>query len=306
MDARSRVIKVEVCSDDKPALGAVSRMFAELAGETTVGVLAEFHTHLHEPEQPGALVDTAAVFSQAPAALPTPPDASVAPPAPAPAAPAPPTPPAPPAPPTPPATGAVELDKNNLPWDARINTSNKAKTTKGVWKMSKGLAEGVYDAVVAELKQVMALSAGQPAAPAAPTPPTPPTPPAPAVAGVPGMTHSYTTPGVGGTFTTAPGEPVPAGGVWVSTQPMPQPAAPTPPTPPVPPTPAPGAEEAPTTYAQLLQHITKHMSAQKITSDEINLVCAQNGLPSLNMAANAQHLVPSIFAGCAAIWNSRP
>lgn len=58
-----------------------------------------------------------------------------------------------------PPTGQIELDANNLPWDNRINTASRGKTAKGVWKKRPGLADGVYETVLAEL-------AGAQAAPA--------------------------------------------------------------------------------------------------------------------------------------------
>jgi len=33
----------------------------------------------------------------------------------------------------------VELDARNLPWDARLNTKNKAKHDSGNWKYKKGI-----------------------------------------------------------------------------------------------------------------------------------------------------------------------
>jgi hypothetical protein len=66
------------------------------------------------------------------------------PPAPAPIAP-PPAPVAPvpsaPVPPVPLASGAVALDRDGLPWDARIHAASKTKVAAGTWKLKKGMSE---------------------------------------------------------------------------------------------------------------------------------------------------------------------
>lgn len=67
-----------------------------------------------------------------------------------------------------PASG-VEVDKNGLPWDARIHSSSKSKTQQGVWTRRRGLNDDAMVArVEAELRQLMALPAG--AAPLQPGP----------------------------------------------------------------------------------------------------------------------------------------
>lgn len=50
------------------------------------------------------------------------------------------------------AQAGLELDMEGFPWDARINTANKSKTAKGVWKRKPGLGKGVYDQVRTELR----------------------------------------------------------------------------------------------------------------------------------------------------------
>lgn len=51
--------------------------------------------------------------------------------------------------------GIAELDKDGVPWDARIHSSSQKKTTKGVWAKRKNLGEGVHEAVTAELKAAL-------------------------------------------------------------------------------------------------------------------------------------------------------
>lgn len=62
----------------------------------------------------------------------------------------------------------VQLDNNGLPWDNRINTSSRGKTAKGVWKKRPGLADGVYETIIEELKAAQAVPA--PAETAVPAP----------------------------------------------------------------------------------------------------------------------------------------
>lgn len=53
-----------------------------------------------------------------------------------------------------PATGgAVELDKDGVPWDERIHSGSKSKTEKGVWKKRKGVDDAFYRNTTAMLQQ---------------------------------------------------------------------------------------------------------------------------------------------------------
>ena len=81
-----------------------------------------------------------------------------------------------PAAPAPPATGAT-LDKDGLPWDARIHASTKTFNADGTWRKKRGVETTLIQTVEGELKKLMAIPS--PAA-AAPTPPVPPPPPGPA------------------------------------------------------------------------------------------------------------------------------
>lgn len=63
-------------------------------------------------------------------------------------------------------TGPVETDSTGLPWDERIHASTKTKTSAGKWTKRKGLADGVFEAVEAELRASHPLSAAPVAAPA--------------------------------------------------------------------------------------------------------------------------------------------
>lgn len=103
-----------------------------------------------------------------------------------------PEPPAPPAPeptaeaPTP--TG-VDVDSDGLPWDERIHAGSRKKLAKtDQWKKKRGVSDEEIARVEAELRQVMAIPAEQPAPvatteapqpPAATEQPAAPAPPAP-------------------------------------------------------------------------------------------------------------------------------
>lgn len=73
----------------------------------------------------------------------------------------------------------TELDKDGVPWDERIHSSNGKKTSKGVWMKKRGVSDAEHAKITAELK-ADTVTDGVPAAPATPdVPKTPATPPAP-------------------------------------------------------------------------------------------------------------------------------
>lgn len=98
-----------------------------------------------------------------------------------------------------PATSTVEaptdeLDKQNCPWDARINSTTKNQTAKGIWKKVRNVDEELYAKVITEIKVVgrdtskdiclnvertdgVATAPVAPVVPAAPTAPTAPVAP---------------------------------------------------------------------------------------------------------------------------------
>ena len=65
------------------------------------------------------------------------------------------------------------LDAEGLPWDARIHSSSKAKTQKGVWKFARNLDENIKMQVLSELrgKTTPAQSVPPPPPPGAAPPP---------------------------------------------------------------------------------------------------------------------------------------
>ena len=79
-------------------------------------------------------------------------------------------------------TTGVEVDKQGVPWDARIHSSSKKLSTKGIWAKRRNLAEGVYETITAELLS------GQPQPEPAPVSQDRPVPVAPAVPNAPTAT----------------------------------------------------------------------------------------------------------------------
>ena len=145
------------------------------------------HGHSAEEMRPVLtfLAQAAGILEEAAAALaPTPAPQSAAPAAPAPTS-APSAPAIVPPAPTPSANPSPEvagLDKNGLPWDARIHSSGKTQLQDGTWRKKGGVDAATVAAVEAELRAALgaapATAAPAPAPAPAPTPAAPiPTPP---------------------------------------------------------------------------------------------------------------------------------
>lgn len=75
--------------------------------------------------------------------------------------------------------GGAQLDKDGVPWDERIHSSNKEMTDKGVWRKRRGVSPADFERITAELKATMgaglpaAIPATALAAPAVTAPPLP-------------------------------------------------------------------------------------------------------------------------------------
>jgi hypothetical protein len=153
----------------------------------------------------------------------------------------------------------VQRDKNGLPWDKRIHSEKPTLNKDGTWRTRRNLADGVLEAVTAELK-------GGPAAPVGVFVPPPPPPGA-----------------------TIPAPPAPT----VVVPPPPPPAAEVPPPPPVslpaagssvpPPPPPPGpaavlpgnGAQSGLTWAELVKQITQATVAGKLQQVELPALCKQ-------------------------------
>lgn len=57
---------------------------------------------------------------------------------------------------------AGNLDKNGLPWDERIHSSNKAFVADGTWRKRRGVDEALVAQVEAELRVIMSIPAPAP------------------------------------------------------------------------------------------------------------------------------------------------
>lgn len=54
------------------------------------------------------------------------------------------------------AAGGVELDKDGVPWDAEIHSSNRKLTDKGIWTKRRGVDDKLYRDKTAALKATVA------------------------------------------------------------------------------------------------------------------------------------------------------
>lgn len=208
------------------------------------------------PPPPAPSTAAAAVFSTAATAptatSPMPPPASP-PPAP-PSAPAAAAPTAPAAPTSP--AGGVELDKNGLPWDQRIHSSNKTKTKDGSWRARSGFNdEALKKRIEAELRASVAANAA-----VAPPPPPPAAPPAPA----------------------APVVTAAAAAVGLPIAPPPAPPAP-------PPAAAPAA-----TFADLMVRLGPALADGRLSPEKCAQVLSPFNLTGIHQLATAPNLIPIV------------
>lgn len=188
--------------------------------------------------------------------------------------------------PSTPASG-VEVDKDGLPWDARIHTESKAKNADGRWRNKRNLDANLKAQVEAELRQVM----GAPSAPLAPAAspaqqaapvtiptavPAPPSAPALPVAPVP------------------PAPSVPVAGAAPSM--------------PVAPNAAPAGEvpqDARQQFVGLVGRASAAIQAGKVTQAEVTQICAAAGVPALPLLANRLDLVAHVAGQVDALIASR-
>lgn len=69
---------------------------------------------------------------------------------------------------------SAELDKTGLPWDERIHSSNRKKTSKGVWTRRRGVQDFEFNKIAEELKAGQSAETAPAVAPVAPQPPVTP------------------------------------------------------------------------------------------------------------------------------------
>jgi hypothetical protein len=186
----------------------------------------------------------------------------------------------------------VDVDKDGLPWDARIHAESKAKNADGSWRAKRKVDPAVVTAVTAELRAVMA--APVPAAPvAAPPPPVagdavqaeaaaafgspaplPPTaavvpPPPPAVPPAPAAASA------------PPVSPPVAGAETVAETPAPPPSADPP-------------------FVVMMRGVTARQQAGTLSADAVAAALANLGLPSIASLASRPDLIQSFEALLAA------
>jgi hypothetical protein len=192
----------------------------------------------------------------------------------------------PPAPPSAPAAaaapaGAVELDKDGLPWDVRIHAKSedksnpRPKNADGRWRKKRGVDDALVAQVESELRALMAAPAPMvagsaavgglippnvPPTGAAPTPPAPPAPLVPAAAPTTAAPAPATIP-------TAPGGAI--------------------------------------TFVQLVQKTGQLNAAGKLTQEEIVTACQSVGAANLSLIAARPDLVAQVSATIDAIVASK-
>lgn len=188
--------------------------------------------------------------------------------APAPSVPVPPAAASSPAASPPPPPAGVTLDKNGLPWDARIHAKSSSgpggvMNADGTWRAKRGLNDGALVArIEAELRAAIAAPG-----PVAGTPPAIPQPPA-----------GNGVPLPPGAAAAAPASLAPAG---AST-----PAAPA--------TPAVGGQQPTASYVELVQQVAAAIAANKLTNDEVTAICQPLGIASLPLLATRLDLVSTV------------
>ncbi len=179
---------------------------------------------------------------------------------------------APPPPAAPPAD-APKLDKQGIPWDARIHSETKGlNKSDGNWRNKRGVDKDLLEKVTAELKAQYATAAAPPTV----------------------------------ASSSAPAAPPPPAGEQMNLQvPPPPPAAPPPPVslppgnggmgaPPAPPPPglSTGAGQGGLDFRTLMQRIV----AAKKTPDEVRAAAASVGLDGIQAAIGAPDKLPAIAA----------
>lgn len=167
------------------------------------------------------------------------------------------------APPTVLPAGAVEVDKDGLPWDSRIHVESKAKNADGRWRNKRNLDAALKAQVEAELRQVM----GAPAAPLASAP-------------SPALPAALVTTPTAGPASSAVAAPVP----------------PAPPQAPVAPAPSAPVDDAALRqqFVGLVGRASAAIQGGKVTQAEVNQICTDSGIPALPLLANRLDLVATV------------
>lgn len=163
---------------------------------------------------------------------------------------------------------SVELDRQGLPWDARIHAESRNKIADGTWRKKRNLDPTLLAQVEAELRQVMGAAPAAPLVPAVPAPP-PTAPIAPVVASAP----QVTAPPAPAVAPAAPAGEVPA--------------------------------DARAMFVALVGRASAAIQGQKVTQAEVNQCCVDAGVPALPLLANRLDLVAQVAAHIDALIAAR-
>ena len=161
-------------------------------------------------------------------------------------------------------TNTVDLDKNGLPWDARIHASTKAINADGTWRNKRGVDAATLTTVEAELRQTMA----------APAPASVMTAPAPVATE---RTFAVAPPSA---TTAVPVAPAPVAAP-IPTAPAPSVAAPTP-----------GAM----TFKEFMSFMTPHVANKRILPPQLQAIATELGLPHIGGLQAREDLIPTVIA----------
>lgn len=169
--------------------------------------------------------------------------------------------------------GVQQLDKNNLPWDARIHAASKAVNADGTWRQRRGVDRELVATVEAELRQVMGLK-------------------------LPDDTHGSPELDADAAKLAAMGaDPGPTVGQVAGIIPPPPPVA-TPPAPPV-------TAAEPTTFPELVAFISAQKVAGKLTQDQVTAalkeISIEGPLPVINARLD---LIPVLVARLRAVMGA--
>lgn len=183
----------------------------------------------------------------------------------------------------------VEVDKNGLPWDARIHSGpakDKPKNADGTWRKKRGVDDATIAAISAELRAVMSAPTPGNAAAGVPTPAQPAPPPTPVAADMasgPGDAIPASEPPA-----TVPPPPVAAAAVPLAEAPAPAAATP----PPASPAPSTGA----LSFADLMRRITGLQSAGVLSVEGTAEISASLGIGGVRDLMHRPDLIPSFDA----------
>lgn len=156
----------------------------------------------------------------------------------------------------------ADLDKDGLPWDARIHSGGRAQIASGHWKKKRGVEPEEVARVEAELRQLMAI----------------PTPPA---AGAAAWTFK-TAEELGITTPNVP--PVPPAVIA---------EVPPPPVPPVPSATS-ATPASPISFPALVTRITSAKTQGRLTDAQIQEILVFVGVPALPLLVARQDLIPAV------------